>query len=108
MVEMLVRISLLFGLLAHKLVWEVLKRQAVSVETHRPDRPSSSSLRIVKAGKVGLLVFLVIQTLFLDLFPIADEPPLFRVVGSVLFVLGLATAMTGRWQLGENWVDLED
>ena len=32
MVEVFVRISLVFGLLAHKLVWEALKRRAVSVE----------------------------------------------------------------------------
>jgi protein-S-isoprenylcysteine O-methyltransferase Ste14 len=62
----------------------------------------------VKVVKLGVLAFLIVQTLFLDLFPIAEDPTAVRIVGTVLYLVGLGTAITSRLQLGKNWVDLED
>ncbi len=50
----------------------------------------------------------MVQTLCLEILPIAREPRALRWVGVAIFVLGLVTAMVGRVQLGRNWVDLED
>ena len=65
-------------------------------------------MRLVKLAKIGALAFLMAQTLCLEVLPIAREPGGLRWVGVAIFVLGLATAMVGRVQLGRNWVDLED
>ena len=103
----LLRVILLAGLLAHKLLWEVLKRR-------RAPRPASTrgplgSLTIAtKVVKMLVLLFLVVQTLFLDVLPITAEPGALRGVGLALFLTGLVMAVTGRLQLGRNWVDLED
>lgn len=101
------RLFLFTGLVFHKLVWEVLKRQAPSAA--RPEQRAVSPLkRFVKLAKSLVLLFLVIQTLFLDVLPISSRPEGLRVVGTLLFVLGLATAVAGRLQLGRNWANLED
>ncbi len=63
---------------------------------------------LVKPLKILVLVFILTQTLFLDLFPIADDPYVLQICGSLIYFLGLCTAILGRIQLGENWVDLED
>ncbi len=73
-----------------------------------PSQPRSFSLRAVKLAKVGVLAFLVVQALFLDLLPMTVDSLAWRTVGGLLFFVGLATAVAGRWQLGDNWVDLED
>ena len=101
-----VRVAMLLGLAAHKGLWEILKRR------DRAPRAVSGavrpSIRLVKFGKMALLAFLVIQTLCLEILPIAREPGALRAVGASLFVVGLATAMSARVQLGRNWTDLED
>ena len=48
------------------------------------------------------------QVLFLDLFPISEQPGSLKLVGLAIFLLGLFIAVIGRWRLGRNWVDLED
>jgi len=95
------------GLIVHKLVWEVLKRR------NRPSQPPampsvSLQKRIVKLGKIGFLVFLMIQTIFLDILPISDNGFLVRIAGIAIYATGLLVAIVGRLQLGDNWVDLED
>ena len=100
------RLAMLLGLVAHKGLWEVLK--------HRDGAPRaapwapSPSVRLVKRAKMAALAFLVAQTLCLDILPIAREPGTLRAVGVGIFVMGLATAMSARVQLGRHWVDLED
>ena len=99
----LVRSLLFLGLVLHKVVWEILKR---------PDRPQrraalSLRLRLVKALKVLVLGFLLVQTLFLDVLPISSAPALLQLVGGALYLLGLGAAITARVQLGRNWLDLE-
>lgn len=105
---MILRALLVLGLGVHKLVWEVLKRREGAPEAQ--EQPSITPLnRLVKLFKVAVLVGIVIQTLFLpDFPPIADDPTALRIIGTIIYVLGLATAIIGRLQLGENWANLED
>jgi protein-S-isoprenylcysteine O-methyltransferase Ste14 len=103
----ILRIALFSGLLLHKFIWEVLKRKRSIV----PAFQSSSRklpIRIIKLGKILVLLFLLVQTLFLEILPISSQPTLLRAIGSVIFFLGLVTAVFARLQLGDNWVDVED
>lgn len=97
----LLRLYLLAGLVAHKALWEWMKRG-------RPKgaRPKLQT-GIVKAVKIAILSGIVVQTLLPEILPIADDPRIPRMVGAVLFTLGLAIAMVGRVQLGSNWSDIE-
>jgi protein-S-isoprenylcysteine O-methyltransferase Ste14 len=104
---LILRIFLFAGLVFHKLVWEVLKRDSAAPEAKpRPFKLNFKSL--LKLGKSALLVLLVIQTLFLKVFPITEKPMPLRVIGTLIYVAGLAIAVTGRIQLGKNWANLED
>src|SRR2546426_7716758 len=103
----ILRLALFLGLIAHKLVWELLNRRIGAV--HNRPQPAPSHLKqFVKTGKAVFLLFLVLQTLFLDVLPISDQPVLVRIVGALLYVIGLATALIGRIQLGDNWTNIED
>lgn len=93
---------MLLGLLAHKGLWEVLRRR-----DHAP-RVVAPSIRLVKVGKVVTLAFVLVQTLCLEILPIAREPGALRWVGGSMFAAGLLMAMSARIQLGRNWADLED
>lgn len=96
---------MLLGLLAHKAVWELLKRRDAPPPRMGPVTPGT---RAVKLAKMATLACLLIQTLCLEVLPISREPGALRVAGAGIFAVGLATAMTARVQLGRNWVDLED
>ncbi len=103
----LLRIVLFLGMVFHKLVWDVMKRRE---GTQRALRKSfkigpKSALKLFKSL---FLVFLIVQTLFLDILPISDQPTTLRIVGLIIFFTGLAISVTGRIQLSNNWVDLED
>ena len=99
----LVRVLLFLGLVLHKTVWEVLKRD------DRRHRSGSVplSVRSIKALKVLVLAFLLVQTLFLDVLPIAPVAEWLPLAGGALYLLGLGLAVTARVQLGRNWLDLE-
>ena len=101
------RLGLLAGLVFHKLLWEILRRQGSHTHTSQHS-VSSLGRRLIKGAKGVVLAFLVLQTLCLDLWPILDHPFLLRIIGVTLYILGLAIAVRGRLQLGTNWVDLED
>ncbi len=101
------RLFLFAGLLFHKLVWEVLKRQHQTRKQVK--QPAGSAIkRIVKAGKLSFLLFLLAQALFLNVLPISNDSAYIPAAGIILFSLGLAMSVTGRFQLGRNWSDLED
>jgi protein-S-isoprenylcysteine O-methyltransferase Ste14 len=102
----LIRVVLVLGLAAHKLLWEVLKRRRPQVVPERG--PRGLMTVVAKTVKIFVLTFLVLQTLFLDILPIAAEPAAVRGIGFGFFLCGLAFAMVGRLQLGRNWADLED
>lgn len=105
----LLRILLFAGLVAHKAVWEVMKRSSKGVAAPKPERaPRSAAVMAVKTIKALVLLFLLVQTLFLNVLPIVDEPYAIRIVGTAIYAVGLLTAITGRLQLGENWLDFED
>ena len=100
----LLRFYLLAGLLTHKAVWEVMKRKSPA-----PPPPAREGLarRLVKLVKVGILLGIVAQTLLPDILPLASDPGFSRVLGAVVFTAGLAIALLGRIQLGNNWSDIE-
>ena len=54
------------------------------------------------------MLFLLFQTLFLDLLPISDQATLLRIIGTTIYLAGLGTSIIGRLQLGNNWAVLED
>ena len=103
----LLRIVLFLGMVFHKLVWEVMKRRdgVLRASCKSFEIGPKSALKLLKSL---FLVFLIVQTLFLDILPISDQPNTLRIVGLIIFFTGLAISVTGRIQLGNNWVDLED
>jgi protein-S-isoprenylcysteine O-methyltransferase Ste14 len=102
----LLRVYLLLGLIAHKALWEILKRRA-GVSARRP-RQTSGFSTLVKIVKAVLLIALAAQTVLPEILPIAEDPVILRVAGILLFTLGLALAMAARIELGDNWLDIED
>ncbi|MCG3207753.1 MAG: hypothetical protein FOGNACKC_01353 [Anaerolineae bacterium] len=104
----LFRLILFLGLVLHKLVWEVLKKRDKQPKTSPHQPPTGPLLSLVKLGKAAFLIFILFQTLFLNLFPISAEPVVLRVFGGLFYFIGLTIAITGRLQLGQNWANLED
>ena len=99
------RLYLLGGLVLHKVVWEVLKRRQ-GAQAGRSEK-QSPKLLVVKAVKVGILLAIIAQTLVPDFLPIVPDPGALRVWGAAIYTAGLAIAITGRLQLGGNWLDIE-
>jgi len=101
------RLLLFLGLVAHKLVWEILKRGQGVPKPKKQTSPKPLA-RILKLGKITALAFLLVQTLFLRVLPITKNPKYLRIAGVTTFFAGLATAIMGRVRLGKNWANLED
>jgi protein-S-isoprenylcysteine O-methyltransferase Ste14 len=97
------RIYLLLGLVVHKAVWELLRKKS----DEKPKEPRSLKLTAVKAVKIAVLLGVVIQTMLPDILPISDEPFLIRAFGTSIYTLGLLTALAARFQLGDNWANIE-
>ena len=105
MTELPMRIFLLLGLLAHKAVWEVMKRQ---VPAAGPSKASPGlTTRLVKLVKIAILLGIAAQTLLPEILPLTPDGSQARTVGVVLYTIGLAVALMGRIQLGHNWSDIE-
>jgi len=102
-----VRIVLFLGLVLHKFIWEFLRNKDRPARVQRRS-PGLLAKYFIKPLKVFVLAFFIIQTLFLNVFPIAENPSTLRVVGLLIYFVGLGTAVLGRVQLGRNWMDLED
>ncbi len=100
------RVFLLAGLIAHKFVWEVLKRKDDRGKKQDKSAPSIR-LALIKAAKLGILLGIVVQILAPEVLPITTEPFFLRVLGTVLYSIGLVVALAGRIQLGDNWADIE-
>ena len=100
------RLTLTAGLIFHKLLWELLRGKAHGAPKQSPGAPLSTIF--IKTVKAAVFVFLVVQSLFLELFPIREAPAALTNAGIAIFFLGLALAIVGRLQLGKNWLDLED
>lgn len=102
----LLRLGLFSGLVLHKVIWEVRGRG--SRPSSGAQRTPSRLKRAVKLAKSLALIFLVIQTLFLDIMPMSAAPGGWRMAGGVIYAAGLMLAIAGRLQLGRNWTNVED
>jgi len=99
------RIYLLAGLVAHKALWEALKRRPANGAAKRGRQPIG--VKLVKAVKIAILLGVVAQTMAPYVFPITPSPFTLRVIGVLIYTAGLAIALLGRIQLGSNWSDIE-
>ena len=101
---LLLKLFLFFGLVLHKVIWEVLRTKAPS------QTPSSASLTIVavKLVKIAIFIGILVQIWLPDVLPIGNEGSFWiRAAGVLLFSLGLLTAISARVQLGDNWSNIE-
>jgi len=103
----LMKIYLLAGLVFHKAFWQYMQgRQA---DTNKVNVDLDAKQKLVKLVKLAILAAILIQTAVpFDVFPISADPAGLRIAGLVIFTLGLATAILGRYQLGANWSDIEE
>lgn len=102
----LLGLYLFSGLVAHKVIWEILKRR-LPPERRRKAGPTPLIARLAKVAKVCLMLGFLAQPFLPAIAPIRDDPGGLVAVGVVLFTLGLATAIAGRVQLGAQWSDIE-
>jgi protein-S-isoprenylcysteine O-methyltransferase Ste14 len=103
---------LLAGLLAHKALWEILKRGGVAQAKPK----AAASVLVVKGVKVAILLGILLQAalpllaktgLPAEILPITTNPSALRLLGVILYTLGLLTAILGRLHLGKSWSDIE-
>jgi protein-S-isoprenylcysteine O-methyltransferase Ste14 len=100
------RLYLLLGLLSHKAVWEVLKRQHTTISAESR-APKPFRVLVFKVIKVSILIAILLQTVWGDVLPIATDALLLRAAGTLIYTVGLALALLARIQLGQNWLDIE-
>jgi protein-S-isoprenylcysteine O-methyltransferase Ste14 len=100
-----VRIYLVFGLLLHKAVWEVMKARQGRPATAKAKPPLK--VRLLSSIKLVILLGIIVQTFLPAILPISDNPAPLIATGVAIYTLGLITAVTGRVQLGWNWSDIE-
>lgn len=99
----LLKLYLFLGLILHKVVWELLRKKSDAA----PVEPRSPVLLAIKAIKISILVAIMIQTFLPDILPISSEPLWLRITGTVIYSIGLLTAIVARYQLGDNWSNIE-
>jgi protein-S-isoprenylcysteine O-methyltransferase Ste14 len=100
---LILRLYLLVGLVLHKIVWELLRRKS----GEKPVESASAAVLAVKAVKISILLAVIAQTMLPEVLPISAEPSQLRVIGAAIYTLGLLTAIAARFQLGENWANIE-
>lgn len=100
---LVLQIYLFLGLVLHKIIWEVLKSKTAAKQTES----ASPKLLATKAIKIGILVGILVQVWLPDVLPIATDSFAIRLVGTAIYTLGLLTAIAARFQLGENWSNIE-
>jgi len=101
------RLFLLLGLVAHKGVWEVLKRRQSAPRPSPTPALVLIKLVLIKLAKIAILAGLCVQTVVPEVLPILSDPTTLRLAGGLLFATGLALAITARFQLGRQWSDIE-
>lgn len=106
---LILKLYLLAGLVAHKVVWEVLKcKQPRGGSAQGSSKKSESfQMKAVKAVKIAILLGIAVQTLLPDIFPISSDPFIVRLAGTLIYTAGLALAIRSRSELGTNWSDIE-
>ncbi len=102
------QIYLLFGLVLHKVVWELLRQK----QDEKPTETRANGIGHVKLLKVGILVGIMVQiwvpeTWLPTWLAIANDSTSIRIAGVIIYTIGLATALAARFQLGENWANIE-
>lgn len=97
------QIYLFAGLVLHKIVWEILRQRS----DDKPAEQPSLGLTAVKAVKIGILLGVLVQIWFPNFPPIAAEPISLQIAGTIIYTVGLATAIAARFQLGDNWANIE-
>lgn len=104
----LLRAYLLAGLVAHKLVWERLKRHQRSTSATAAMGDAPLRVRAAKLAKMLVLGGILVQTLTPWYWvPIAGDAQQLVAAGVAIYTLGFAVAIAGRVQLGGNWSDIE-
>ncbi len=111
MIDWLMRAYLLSGLIAHKALWEILKRKPRPAQAETPS-PVAPQARLVKLVKLAILAGIVAQTMIpyhwlTPLLIMTPDATSLQLAGVLLYTLGLAIAMMGRLHLGDNWSDIE-
>jgi protein-S-isoprenylcysteine O-methyltransferase Ste14 len=97
------QLYLLFGLLLHKIVWEVLKQKS----RRKPVEARSLTLTAIKFIKISILFGVIAQIFLPEILPISANPFWLRLIGAAVYTIGLATAIAARLQLGDNWANIE-
>jgi protein-S-isoprenylcysteine O-methyltransferase Ste14 len=100
---LILQIYLLTGLILHKVVWEILRKKS----DEKPSENKSFSLLAVKTVKIAILLGVIVQIWFPDFLPIAENPFALRIAGTAIYTIGLITAIAARFQLGDNWANIE-
>lgn len=100
---LLLQIFLFFGLVLHKVVWEVLRKKS----DEKLVESKSLSVTAVKIVKIGILLGILVQIWLPEILPISSEPFVLRIIGVAIYTIGLLTAIAARFQLGDNWANIE-
>lgn len=100
---LILQIYLLSGLVFHKVVWEMLKQKGAE----KPKESSSPVLLAIKAVKIFILFGVIVQIWLPEILPIASDLFPLRVAGTLVYTIGLITAIAARFQLGDNWANIE-
>jgi protein-S-isoprenylcysteine O-methyltransferase Ste14 len=64
-------------------------------------------LTLVKAVKIAILLGILVQVWLPDVLPISEDPFAIRVIGTAIYTAGLLVAIAARFQLGDNWSNIE-
>lgn len=102
----LLRGYLLFGLVAHKLIWMILERRASAAPTGNGP-PRSIKVLAIKTVKIAILLGIAVQTMLPEVLPIMGEAAQLQILGTLIYSLGWVVAVLGRVQLGGNWSNIE-
>ena len=101
---LMLQIYLFFGLVLHKVIWEVLRIRRGTTER---TTGAQEGVTLVKLVKVAILIGILVQVWLPDILPISSQPEAIRIIGTSLFSVGLLTAIAARIQLGDNWSNIE-
>jgi protein-S-isoprenylcysteine O-methyltransferase Ste14 len=98
------RAYLVAGLVIHKAVWEILKRQAVPAA-----KAATGMLALIKLAKIAVLAWIILQAILpIAILPILPQArPELLWTGLLFYTAGLLIAIAARIQLGRNWSDIE-
>jgi protein-S-isoprenylcysteine O-methyltransferase Ste14 len=100
---LILQIYLLSGLILHKVIWEMLRQKA----DEKPVESKSLKVTVIKTIKIGILLGICAQIWLPNFLPISENPATLQIVGTAIYTMGLLTAIAARFQLGDNWANIE-